>query len=71
MHVLSNRAMMLLIIGGGEKLFECIMSSPDLAGSWSGFTISATENWFAYGLALVFLVFRPQGLFGERIIERV
>jgi branched-chain amino acid transport system permease protein len=31
----------------------------------------AIENWFAYMLALVFLVFRPQGLFGERIIERV
>ena len=60
-----------LIIGVGEKLFEFIMSSPDLAGSWLGFTISATENWFAYVLALMFLVFRPQGLFGERIIERV
>ncbi|GAB4385899.1 branched-chain amino acid ABC transporter permease [Albidovulum sp.] len=60
-----------LIIGVGEKLFEFVMSSPDLAGSWFGFTIGATENWFAYVLALVFLVFRPQGLFGERIIERV
>ena len=29
------------------------------------------ENWFAYVLALVFLLVRPQGLFGERIIERV
>jgi branched-chain amino acid transport system permease protein len=31
----------------------------------------AIEEWFAYMLALVFLVFRPQGLFGERIIERI
>ena len=31
----------------------------------------AIENWFAYVVALVFLFFRPQGLFGERIIERV
>ena len=31
----------------------------------------ATENWFAYVLALLFLVFRPQGLFGDKIIERV
>jgi branched-chain amino acid transport system permease protein len=31
----------------------------------------AIENWFAYVLAMVFLLFRPQGLFGERIIERV
>ena len=51
-----------LIIGVGEKLFEFTMG-PMLGG--------ATENWFAYVLALVFLVFRPQGLFGEKIIERV
>ena len=29
------------------------------------------ENWFAYMLALLFLLVRPQGLFGEKIIERV
>ena len=29
------------------------------------------ESWLAYVIALVFLLFRPQGLFGERIIERV
>lgn len=51
-----------LIIGVGEKLFE-FMIGPMIGG--------ATENWFAYVLALVFLVFRPQGLFGEKIIERV
>ncbi len=51
-----------LIIGMGEKLFEF----------WIGPLIGgATENWFAYVLALLFLVFRPQGLFGEKIIERV
>ena len=58
-----------LIIGAGEKLAE-VMLGPvlirafDLAGG-------GIENWFAYVLALVFLLFRPQGLFGERIIERV
>lgn len=51
-----------LIIGVGEKLFE-FMIGPMIGG--------ATENWFAYVLALLFLVFRPQGLFGEKIIERV
>jgi branched-chain amino acid transport system permease protein len=51
-----------LIIGVGEKLFEFLLG-PALGG--------ATENWFAYVLALIVLVFRPQGLFGERIIERV
>jgi len=51
-----------LIIGVGEKLFEFLVG-PLVGG--------ATENWFAYVLALIFLVFRPQGLFGEKIIERV
>ncbi|WP_168732987.1 branched-chain amino acid ABC transporter permease [Aliigemmobacter aestuarii] len=51
-----------LIIGMGEKLFEFFIG-PLVGG--------ATENWFAYVLALLFLVFRPQGLFGEKIIERV
>jgi branched-chain amino acid transport system permease protein len=51
-----------LIIGVGEKMFEF----------WIGPLVGgATENWFAYVLALLFLVFRPQGLFGEKIIERV
>lgn len=51
-----------LIIGVGEKLAE-IYIGPLVGG--------AIENWFAYVVALVFLLFRPQGLFGERIIERV
>ncbi len=51
-----------LIIGVGEKLFEYSIG-PLIGG--------ATENWFAYVLALLFLMFRPQGLFGEKIIERV
>jgi branched-chain amino acid transport system permease protein len=51
-----------LIIGVGEKLFEFAIG-PMVGG--------ATENWFAYVLALLFLVFRPQGLFGDKIIERV
>jgi len=51
-----------LIIGVGEKVAE-VYWGPALGG--------AIENWFAYMLALVFLLFRPQGLFGEKIIERV
>ena len=51
-----------LIIGVGEKVAEVY---------WGPLVGGAIENWFAYMLALVFLVFRPQGLFGERIIERV
>ncbi|MEE9595323.1 MAG: branched-chain amino acid ABC transporter permease [Acidiferrobacterales bacterium] len=51
-----------LIIGVGEKIGEIY---------WGPLVGGAIENWFAYMLALVFLLFRPQGLFGERIIERV
>jgi branched-chain amino acid transport system permease protein len=51
-----------LIIGAGEKLAE-IYIGPFIGG--------AIENWFAYMLAMMFLLFRPQGLFGEKIIERV
>lgn len=51
-----------LIIGVGEKVAE-VYVGPMVGG--------AIENWFAYMLALAFLLFRPQGLFGERIIERV
>lgn len=51
-----------IIIGAGEKISE-IYVGPMLGG--------AIEEWFAYVVALVFLIFRPQGLFGEKIIERV
>ena len=51
-----------LIIGVGEKVAEIY---------WGPLIGGAIENWFAYILAMVFLLFRPQGLFGERIIERV
>ena len=58
-----------LIIGAGEKLMEVVIGPSlvktfDLAGG--GF-----ENWFAYVLALLFLLIRPQGLFGDKIIERI
>jgi branched-chain amino acid transport system permease protein len=51
-----------LIIGAGEKLSEVYLG-PLLGGG--------IENWFAYVLALAFLLFRPQGLFGDKIIDRV
>jgi branched-chain amino acid transport system permease protein len=51
-----------LIIGVGEKIAE-VYWGPAVGG--------AIENWFAYVLAMVFLLFRPHGLFGEEIIERV
>ena len=51
-----------LIIGVGEKLSE-VFIGPSLGGG--------IEIWFAYVLALLFLLVRPQGLFGEKIIDRV
>jgi branched-chain amino acid transport system permease protein len=51
-----------LIIGVGEKLSE-IYIGPYFGGG--------IEIWFAYVLALAFLLVRPQGLFGEKIIDRV
>ncbi len=51
-----------LIIGVGEKVAEVY---------WGPLVNGAIENWFAYVVALAFLLFRPQGLFGEKIIERV
>jgi branched-chain amino acid transport system permease protein len=51
-----------LIIGVGEKLSE-VYIGPFFGGG--------IEIWFAYVLALVFLLVRPQGLFGEKIIDRI
>ena len=51
-----------LIVGAGEKLSE-IYLGPYVGGG--------IEVWFAYVLALVVLLIRPQGLFGEKIIDRV
>lgn len=52
-----------LLIGLSEKMFEIYWGQPLLGGN--------TETWFAFVLALIVLLFRPQGLFGEKIIERV
>jgi branched-chain amino acid transport system permease protein len=51
-----------VVIGIGEKLGEFY---------WGPLLGSGIESWLAYVIALVFLLFRPQGLFGERIIERI
>jgi branched-chain amino acid transport system permease protein len=51
-----------LIIGIGEKIAEFY---------WGPLLGGGIESWFAYVIALGFLVFRPQGLFGEKIIERI
>ena len=58
-----------LIIGAGEKLAEILLGP--LLIKWFDLAGGGIENWFAYVLALLFLLVRPQGLFGERIIERI
>lgn len=51
-----------LIIGVGEKLGEFY---------WGPLVGGGIESWLAYAIALAFLLVRPQGLFGEKIIERI
>jgi branched-chain amino acid transport system permease protein len=51
-----------LIIGASEKLAE-VYIGPMVGGG--------IEGWFPYVLALLFLLVRPEGLFGERIIRRI
>jgi branched-chain amino acid transport system permease protein len=58
-----------LIIGAGEKLAEVVLA-PVLI-RWFDLAGGGIENWFAYVLALLFLLVRPAGLFGEKHIDRV
>jgi len=51
-----------LMVGASEKVAEVYLG-PIIGGG--------IENWFPYVLALVFLLVRPEGLFGEKRIERV
>ncbi|MCH8503592.1 MAG: branched-chain amino acid ABC transporter permease [Ectothiorhodospiraceae bacterium] len=51
-----------LIIGAGEALAEVYLG-PIIGGG--------IDNWFAYLIAMAFMVWRPEGLFGEKIIERI
>ena len=51
-----------LIIGIGEKIGEFY---------WGPLVGGGIESWLAYLIALAFLLFRPQGLFGDKIIERI
>ncbi|RWD50692.1 MAG: branched-chain amino acid ABC transporter permease [Mesorhizobium sp.] len=51
-----------LLIGASEKLAEVYI------GDYFG---GGIESWFAYVVALVFLLIRPSGLFGQKLVERV
>ena len=72
------KALPVLIIGGFTSIGGAIIAgilvgaTEALAGTYIGpFLGGGIESWFAYVLALVFLLFRPAGLFGETAIERV
>lgn len=72
------KALPVLILGGFESIMGAIVggliigASEKLAEVYIGpFFGGGIESWFAYVVALVFLLFRPQGLFGEKIIDRV
>ncbi len=58
-----------LIIGASEKLAEIYI--PPVMQSMFGGNFGGIEGWFPYVMALLFLLVRPEGLFGEKHIDRV
>ena len=78
LSLIALKALPVLILGGFTSVPGAIVGGPIIGVGekvaevyWGPLVGGAIENWFAYALALVFLLFRPQGLFGEKIIERV
>lgn len=75
---LALKALPVLIIGGFDSIAGAVVGGLVIGFSENMFEIyvgefigGGTTNWFPYALATVFLLFRPQGLFGLKIIERV
>jgi len=75
---IALKALPVLILGGFESVAGAIVggliigASEKLAEVYLGpFVGGGIESWFPYVLALVFLLFRPEGLFGEKHIDRV
>jgi branched-chain amino acid transport system permease protein len=64
-----------LIVGASEKLAEVyvpqMLNAPLTQFFGGAVNLQGIESWFAYVIALLFLLVRPQGLFGEKIIDRV
>jgi branched-chain amino acid transport system permease protein len=64
-----------LIVGASEKLAEVYLpqylNAPLTQFFGGAVNLQGIESWFAYVVALLFLLVRPQGLFGEKIIDRV
>ena len=64
-----------LIVGASEKLAEVylphMLNGPLSSLVGGTVNLQGIESWFAYVVALLFLLVRPEGLFGEKIIDRV
>ena len=78
LSLIALKALPVLILGGFESVPGAIVGGliigvAEKVGDvyWAQALGQGIEAWIAYMLALVFLMFRPQGLFGEKIIERV
>ena len=78
LSLIALKALPVLILGGFTSVPGAIVGGPIIGLGekvaevyWGPLVGGAIENWFAYVLALAFLLVRPQGLFGEKIIERV
>ena len=75
---IALKALPVLILGGFESILGAIVggliigASEKLAEVYLGpYVGGGIESWFAYVVALVFLLVRPEGLFGEKHIDRV
>src|SRR5215217_65687 len=78
LQVIALKALPVLILGGftsipGAIIGGLIIGVGDKIGEfyWGPLVGGGVETWLAYVIALLFLLYRPQGLFGEKIIERI
>ena len=78
LEIVALKALPVLVLGGFTSVPGAIVGGVIIGVSeklgefyWGPLLGGGIENWLAYVIALVFLLFRPQGLFGEKIIERV
>jgi len=78
LEIVALKALPVLVLGGFTSVPGAIVGGVIIGVSeklgefyWGPLLGGGIESWFAYVIALVFLLFRPQGLFGEKIIERI